>query len=56
MRKHQDRFKEIDVGSMDAKDRMRSMPILSPDSFDELGASIPEDVEGAIAKIDETVG
>lgn len=48
MRKHQDRFKEIDVGAADAKDQMRSMPILSPNLFDELGRDIPNDVEQAL--------
>lgn len=48
MRKHQDRFKEIDVSLKDAKDRMRSMPILNPDSFGELVQTIPDNIELAI--------
>lgn len=53
MRKHQDRFKEIDVGASDAKDQMRSMPILSPSLFDKLGETVPDNVEKALAEMDE---
>lgn len=53
MRKHQDRFKEIDVGAHDAKDQMRSMPILSPTFFDEIGEEIPINVEQALLETEE---
>lgn len=53
MRKHQDRFKEIDVGASDAKDQMRSMPILAPAFFDEIGETIPENVEQALIDVEE---
>jgi hypothetical protein len=48
MRKHQDRFKEIDVASREAKDQMRSMPILSPSSFDQTDTKIPKNIEEAL--------
>lgn len=54
MRKHQDRFKEIDVGASDAKDQMRSMPILAPSFFDEIGETIPVNVEQALIEVGET--
>lgn len=53
MRKHQDRFKEVDVGASDAKDQMRSMPILSPSLFDKLGGEIPPNVEQVLLEFDE---
>lgn len=53
MRKHQDRFKEVDVGAPDAKDQMRSMPILSPTLFDKLGEDIPANVEEALTFVEE---
>ena len=53
MRKHQDRFKEVDVGDADAKDRMRSMPILSPILFDKLGEDVPANVELALTEVDD---
>lgn len=48
MRKHQDRFKEIDLWANDAKDQMRSLPILNPSLFDDLGNEMPEDIEIAL--------
>ena len=52
MRKHHKRFKEVDVAALDAKDQMRSMPILSPSMFDELGTDIPDDVEEALVNVE----
>jgi hypothetical protein len=48
MRKHQDKFKEIDLTDKMSKDKMRSMPILSPDIFQELSINIPADIEAAL--------
>ena len=45
--------KEVDVGAVDAKDQMRSMPILSPNLFDKLGEDVPENVERALTDTDE---
>lgn len=48
MRKHKNRFKEIDLTDQNSKDQMRSMPILSPDIFQELSLNIPSDIESAL--------
>jgi len=53
MRKHQDRFTEINFTDPNAKDRMRSSPILSPKEIDRLSADLPDDPVGALLADDE---
>jgi len=53
LRKLQARFTEIDVSSADAKDRMRSAPMLDAAKLAELVKSAPVDIEEALAAQDE---
>jgi hypothetical protein len=45
LRKLEGRFSELDISSADAKDRLRSMPILGEDEFKTLWESSPANVE-----------
>ncbi len=49
MRKLEGRFVEIDLSAPDAKEKMRSGPILDEATFDTFWAAAPEDSEGALA-------
>jgi hypothetical protein len=53
MRKLQGRFNEIDVSETEARERMRSAPILTYEHFAELWTKAPKDVEGALRSEDE---
>lgn len=48
MRKLQGRFTELDLSHREAKEKMRSAPILDIDQFDTLWQSVPADVEQAL--------
>src|SRR5437773_828118 len=48
MRKLEGRFTEIDLSSPDAKERMRSGPILDAAAFEALWASAPADPEAGL--------
>jgi len=48
MRKLQGRFTEIDVSEKNAKDLMRSSPVLDLNSFDKLVATVPNDAEAIL--------
>ncbi|RTL61918.1 MAG: hypothetical protein EKK41_26270 [Hyphomicrobiales bacterium] len=45
LRKHHNRFNEVDVSSAEAKERMRSCPILEKSQFDSSFAAAPEEPE-----------
>jgi hypothetical protein len=53
-RKMEGRFSEIDVSDRTAKDKMRSAPVMDKQQLDQLFASVPSDVEEALARQDET--
>jgi hypothetical protein len=53
MRKLVDRFVEIDLSAADAKEKMRSGPILDEATFDTFWAAAPEDSEGSLLSQDE---
>ena len=55
MRKLQGRLTELDLAHRDAKEKMRSAPILDVEQFEELWTSIPSDVEAALLS-DEVEG
>jgi hypothetical protein len=48
MRKLHGRFTEVDLSSSDAKERMRSSPILDLEMFESLWNEAPSDAEGAL--------
>lgn len=48
MRKLQGRFNEIDLSGADARDRMRSAPILTTESMQHLWSEAPENPENAL--------
>lgn len=48
LRKHLGRFNEIDVSTSDAKERMRSAPILTDQALQTLFQEVPDDVEGEL--------
>jgi HD-like signal output (HDOD) protein len=48
MRKLDKRFVEIDLVNADAKERMRSAPVLDAEAFNELWQKAPEDTETAL--------
>jgi hypothetical protein len=48
MRKLQNRFSEIDLAAPDAKEKMRSGPVLDEDSFATLWGAAPADPESAL--------
>ena len=48
MRKLDGRFTEIDLSAADAKEKMRSGPILDESGFNDLWTSAPQDPEGAL--------
>jgi energy-coupling factor transporter ATP-binding protein EcfA2 len=48
MRKLHGRFSELDLSYRDAKERMRSAPILDIQEFEQLWRAAPEDVESAL--------
>jgi len=48
MRKLESRFSEIDLSATDAKEKMRSGPILDERTFETLWARVPEDSERAL--------
>jgi hypothetical protein len=48
MRNLQGRFNEIDIGSTDAKERMRSSPVLGLEDFNQLWQTAPLDTEKAL--------
>ena len=53
MRKLQGRFNELDLSGGDAKERMRSAPILDARQFDELWNAAPPDAEAALRAEDD---
>ncbi len=53
LRKLQGRFTELDVSSKDAKERMRSTPILSTDELTKLFQDMPTDAESALLDVSE---
>ena len=53
MRKLVGKFVEIDLSAADAKEKMRSGPILDEATFDTFWAAAPEDSEGALLSQDE---
>lgn len=52
MRKLQGRFNEVDVTNAEARERVRSAPILTREHFAELWSSAPEDPENALRQED----
>jgi len=50
LRKLEGRFSELDISSADAKDRLRSMPILGEDEFKNLWESAPAELEVELLK------
>jgi hypothetical protein len=56
MRKLHGRFNELDLSHRDAKEKMRSAPILDLEQFDQLWSSAPEDAESALLLDDEDPG
>lgn len=48
MRKLEGKFNEIDLSATDAKEKMRSAPILDEVAFNELWTAAPQDSEGAL--------
>lgn len=53
MRKLHERFNELDLWHSDAKEKMRSAPILDFQELDELWKTAPEDIESALREEDE---
>jgi hypothetical protein len=53
MRKLHSRFSELDLSSADAKERMRSAPILDLDQLQQLWARSPTDIESALLNEDQ---
>lgn len=53
MRKLDKRFVEIDLVNADAKERMRSAPVLDAEAFNELWQKAPEDTETALMTEDD---
>jgi hypothetical protein len=53
-RKMEGRFSEIDVSEPAAKDKMRSAPVMDKQQLDQLFASVPSDLEQALAHREET--
>jgi hypothetical protein len=54
MRVLQGRFNELDLSASDAKERMRSAPILDAETFRQIWGVAPEDAEAALATQDVT--
>jgi len=54
MRNLYGKFNEIDVGDRDAREKMRSSPVLSFDDFSGLWQTVPSEVEKELLKEDET--
>ena len=54
MRKLDGRLVELDLSKTDAKERMRSTPILSENEFDSLWHDAPEDIESELLDEDST--
>ncbi len=54
MRKLDGRLVELDLSKSDAKERMRSTPILSEKEFDSLWHDAPEDIERVLLDEDDT--
>lgn len=52
LRKLQGRFNEIDVASRDARERMRSTPIIDEEELAEIAKHLPVDVEGALLEVE----
>lgn len=48
MRNLQGRFNEIDIGNTDAKEKMRSSPVLALEDFNQLWQTVPSDTEQAL--------
>lgn len=48
LRKLQDRFNEVDVSSRDAKERMRSAPVLDEQILSNITLSTPQNIEAAL--------
>jgi len=48
MRKLEGKFNEIDLSATDAKEKMRSAPILDEVAFNELWTAAPQDSEGGL--------
>jgi hypothetical protein len=53
LRKHRLRFAEVDVSSTDAKEKMRSAPILDEAKLGNLFKQIPSDVERALHELED---
>lgn len=56
LRKHTGRFSEIDVSDPEAKDKMRSAPILEQAELNTVYESLPDNIEEALTAPDESVG
>lgn len=56
MRKLEGRFNEIDLSQSDAREQMRSAPILTDEHFASLWALVPDDAEAALRAEDEEAG
>lgn len=52
LRKHQGKFKETDLSSADAKEKLRSAPLLDINEFTELFKGAPEDAETSLKNED----
>ena len=52
LRKLDRRFNELDISERDAKEKLKSAPILEPKEFDNLFKSTPQNVENALLSAD----
>jgi hypothetical protein len=50
LRKHQGRFNELDLSSPDAKEQMRSAPVLDENQFQNLWSGSPKKIEDALVE------
>jgi hypothetical protein len=53
MRKLMNRFNEIDLADRNAKEKMRSGPVLEETAFNKLWDAAPQESEGALKEQDE---
>jgi len=53
LRKLQGRFNEIDVSDRQAREKMRSAPIIDEEELSEIARNLPTDVEGALLDVED---
>lgn len=52
LRKHHNRFNEVDVSGTGAKEKMRSCPVLDPEALDHIFKKIPDNLEAELLSED----